>query len=444
MSCETVAHERGASALDPVSIIKPAQPQPDETSADSGYLTNGKDSGYSSLYNSPDGSGKIEERHERSRLGPFSATFRRTEDLKAFSLDIDPDVAARFEEIFPMIEHLLLGCLNTSGKRFYPVSIRLAVLGVTEADAKPRIAVFCHNNYARLMRRFFAREDVKELCKPIDDSVYAFDVHIINKPPLKHAAQNSLTLDFANSNGVFEDGRPFTSCGTAIRYQRDDGTTLIATLGGVVKVVGEDGSHSLFGMTVAHIFEDAGDEDDFWPGEDNESIDGSDEYMSSDDEGLRTPPKAATSLDHPLRLEEVDEKLILAADSIDIPPTKASWMENNAWESLEVKVMAKSGHGKDWALVQVAQSGSPPILLPNCMLRSASLSKPLVFLINQAPKSPRDGPRSIVISSASGLKYGNLSVSASKTMFSMNGFMDSYFIESSTCKPSYLLVSLLI
>jgi hypothetical protein len=290
------------------------------------------------------------------------------------------------------------------------------------------------------MRRFFARDDVKELCKPIDEPLYAFDVHIINKPPLKHAAQNPLTLDFANPKGVIgEDGKRVTSCGTAIRYRRDDGTTVFATLGGVVKIVGEDGGYSLFGMTVAHIFGEPGEGDDFWPGEDDESVDGSDEYMWSEDEGPQTPSKAATSLGHPLLLDEVDEKLNSAADSSDLPSTKASWMEDNVWEGLEVEVVAESGHGKDWALVKLAQSESPPILLPNRMLRNASPSKSLVYLIEQAPESPRNGPRSIVISSASGLKYGNLSVGAGKTMFSMNGFMDSYIIDSGNCKRSFFL-----
>jgi hypothetical protein len=436
MSCDVVAQSRAVPTLPPVSIFKPAQQPTDSISPDSDYLTRSKDSGYSSLDNSPDGLEKGEQsRHKRPRGGPLPFNLRRTEDLKAFGLDIEPTVAARFEDIFPTIEHLLLACLRTSGKRFYPVSIRLAVLGVTVADARPRIAVFCHSSYDKLMRRFFNRDDIKELCKPNDDSLYAFEVRIINKPPLKHAAKSPLTLDFANlEEGAGKDGKRLSSCGTAIRYRRSDGTTAFATLGGIVKLVGGDSDFSLFGMTVAHIFESSDEEDDFWPGEDDESVDESDEYMSNEDEEPQTPSRAASSLEPPLLLDEVNEKLIPAAELTDINATEASWMEDNVWKSLEVDVVAESGHGKDWALVKVAESDRPTILLPNRIPRDASSSVPSVYLKEQTLESVHIGSRSIVISSACGAKYGDFSVGVGKTMFSMNGFTNSYLITSGSRK----------
>ncbi|KAH6962646.1 hypothetical protein BKA56DRAFT_177024 [Ilyonectria sp. MPI-CAGE-AT-0026] len=210
--------------------------------------------------------------------------------LFEFKMDVAATKLARFREIVPEIERLLLNYLH-SAKHFFEssvpikaIAIRYLVIGKEVSDAKDCLVVFCSTaQYKRIKRFFENHKSAKALCEPPDLSAPCFRVIISPRPlnltvGVEHnrpqhnlaASSNSATkvsdselnqdrIDSASAIEVYCSSDQLsqeTLCGAPIRFFNGLGQVLHGTFGGIIKVVQSDGDFQLYGLTASHGFLD--------------------------------------------------------------------------------------------------------------------------------------------------------------------------------------------
>ena len=191
----------------------------------------GSDSGYGSTGNTTDGSTTEHSQDFADGVALPSRSFfeRKTTKLKLFDKEIPQLTQHRFHDLHelferPLIEYLIKAKVNPN-----PVSIKLKVMGESEATAKPWIVVLCSTAASKKIRQFLNQPQIKAEYQPLDtaDSFYpSFKVLVCNRPP-RPMAGTEIYADF--NEGA-------TMCGRMIKVGEAH-QSRFATLGGVIKYV---------------------------------------------------------------------------------------------------------------------------------------------------------------------------------------------------------------
>lgn len=205
-----------------------------------------------------------------SKTVPFPLPAEK--NLLLFKREAAPATIARFNEIVPEIERLLVQYIRTANKLFSstpycPMSIRYLVLGQPEADAKDCLVIFYPPSQCKRVKRFFDRHRaVKSLCEPPDLSAPSFRPIVKDLAPQLTTLQNgeeaqeSMNPEFSRetpgptSIEVHCSSTPpsdKTLCGTPIRFINHAGEARYGTFGGIIKLVQSDG-FKLLGLTAGH------------------------------------------------------------------------------------------------------------------------------------------------------------------------------------------------
>ncbi|TRX95934.1 hypothetical protein FHL15_003076 [Xylaria flabelliformis] len=212
------------------------------------------DSGYTSLSTTPSDKSLAIDRSKCLTRGPIiPLLFSKKKKVFFSDKPTDQPTRDRFRAIQPSFEKLLLEEIRghqKPGTRYRPISIRLAMVGMSENDAQPHIAIFCQPEQKRLIQAFVKKDIVVDIYRPKDLGAPAFEVVVFGNAP---------RLRFSSNIEVVTDARYLpatpreTLCGIPISYQNPNGQRRNATFGGLIKVVTAKGSIELFGMTAGHL-----------------------------------------------------------------------------------------------------------------------------------------------------------------------------------------------
>ena len=191
----------------------------------------GSDSGYGSTGNTTDGSTTEHSQDFADGVALPSRSFfeRKTTKLKPFDKEIPQLTQHRFHDLHELFERPLIEYLIKAKVYRDPISIKLRVLGESEATAKPWIVVSCSPAASKKIRQFFNQPQIKAAYQPAvdaDPSHPSFKVFVHNRPP-RPMAGTKIYADF--NNGA-------TMCGRMIKVGEAH-QSRFATLGGLIRYV---------------------------------------------------------------------------------------------------------------------------------------------------------------------------------------------------------------
>ncbi|KAL6808354.1 hypothetical protein V8C40DRAFT_259689 [Trichoderma camerunense] len=410
------------------------------------------DSGYATAMPSPEQSQTVSAVCSASAIPTKTVPFPlpTEKNLLLFKREAVPATIARFNEIVPEIERLLVQYIRTANKLFSsttpyrPMSIRYLVLGKSEADAKDCLVVFCPPSQCKRVKRFFDNHRaVKNLCEPPDLSAPSFRPVVKDLAPqltVLHSGEEALestdsefsreipgstSIEVYCSSPAPSDK---TLCGTPIRFTNHVGETRYGTFGGIIKLVQNDG-FELYGLTAGHGLLDW--EDSPLPTSDSDSMNDDDSSidegsidedmkelleLESSDGSISSPePEAAdSSLSHP------DPKL---------EETKLSekWAFEHSQKLGNIlstpKYYAKgSGQYLDWALIEIDASKHQPNYHPSLKSKNLELTAAQKRLTPAALGQP-----AIMIGGSQGCIPGTLSSLPARLMLGHGqSFVDAY------------------
>lgn len=206
----------------------------------------GPDSGYASMENTPDSSTTDHSQDFADGVTiPSRRLFeRKVTKLRHFDKEIPQFTQHRFHDLHELFERPLCESLTKANVKCNAISVKLRVLGESEATAKPWIMILCDKAASKKIRQFFNQPQIKaEYHPPKPDSFLpSFKVLVCDRPPRLMAGTE-----------VYGDcDEKATMCGRIIRIG-DAHRSRFATLGGVMKIVKPPGIIMLYGMTAGHI-----------------------------------------------------------------------------------------------------------------------------------------------------------------------------------------------
>ncbi|OPB36108.1 hypothetical protein A0O28_0108820 [Trichoderma guizhouense] len=397
------------------------------------------DSGYATAMPSPEQSQTVAPVCGVSTIPTKTVPFPLPgeKNLLLFKREVVPATIARFNEIVPEIERLLVQYIRTANKLFSstvsyrPMSIRYLVLGKSEADAKDCLVVFCPPSQCKRVKRFFDKHRaVKSLCEPPDLSAPSF------RPVVKDLAPQLTVLQSGEEAQEFTGPTSIevhcsstppsdkTLCGTPIRFTNHTGEARNGTLGGIIKLIHSDG-FELYGLTAGHGLLDwedyplpAGD----WDSIDDDDDDSIDEDMrellelESSDGSISSPEPEATdpSSGHPEpKLEEMK--------------ISETWAFEHSQKLGNILPRPKhhtkgSGQYLDWALIEIDASKHQPNYHPSLKSKNLELTAAQKRLTPAALGQP-----AIMIGGSQGCIPGTLSSLPARLMLG-NGqsFVNAY------------------
>ncbi|KAK8023563.1 hypothetical protein PG993_011629 [Apiospora rasikravindrae] len=169
----------------------------------------------------------------------------------------DQESLHHYGDAINRISNLLLEDLlrwDAEGLQVHPFAIRPAMFGKSEADARLWMVVCCDERLHRHTKRFFNKQQVRELFEPPERPDVAFKVYIATSviPLARPVAQMpaSVIHGFAHNNEL---------CGAPLwLFNPDTSAARQVTLGGVLKVA-TDGRERCFGITVGHAVDEPED-----------------------------------------------------------------------------------------------------------------------------------------------------------------------------------------
>ena len=191
----------------------------------------GFDSGYGSTGNTTDGSTTTDHSQDFADgvALPSRRIFeRRVTKLRLFDREIPQLTQHRFHDLHELFERPLYDHLVEAKINPHPISLKLKVLGESEATAKPWIVILCSKAASKRVRHFFNQQHIKADYQPSNPDSFSpsFEIFVCNRPP-RPMAGIEIYGDF---------GRRPTMCGSIIRVGEAD-QARFATLGGVIKYV---------------------------------------------------------------------------------------------------------------------------------------------------------------------------------------------------------------
>lgn len=360
----------------------------------------------------------------------------KTKSKLVFNTQIDQLHIARFYAIQAPIE-MLLGRYASkkpfikNAMRQKPMAIRLMTLGDKADDAKPHIVVFCAPELRKRLQHFFdADKLVQAYYKPDDASLPAFDVVVCGcEPKLRNDTTASAvweTVDDMLLGVCIETRFQGTYCGTPIQFHAN-GKSRNATVGGVVKLMDNDGKLSIWGLTAGHtaraclVDDDSVSDDDMDACSDMEHDDSYFDDSASEDgisEDENTP-------DLETALEEATE---LKEDNDDMPWKFKRPMSfgDAVISSVQSSEAGSQSNGYfDWALVPIP--GASENLIPE---HTSWVTKSSIKRICMEPPSQNLTDKPIfVIRAGGGLQRGRLLPQPSRIRISPgDDFVDVYVV----------------
>ena len=373
----------------------------------------GTDSGYASAAATPD----------RASLDGSGSTFeyragkvfkRKVTKLRMFDKEISSAVQDRFLDLVELFDRPLYGFVSKTASGPSAISIKLKTLGECEATAKPWIVVQCDATVSKRVQQFFNRVEVKSEMQPgdLDQSLPNFEVIVTARPPRPIALTTGCDV-FAS----FNPHAP-TLCGKTITTRLSDETRM-ATIGGVIKVVGSDNSVVLYGMTAGHVFatedpiEDEAYQYDFGEEPDNSFALGEPDDVNDDPDG------SCLSVSEDVFELDLDPKE--AQDLHYGPPNEPLYQDpcqDDTWRSLwsvagRTSVLSSDNQrdkqNLDWSLIEIEDRS---LYRPNVLVLA---DKGHRFVVGEELKeSSRRSTRIeagrpvIIICGVSGAKWGRL------------------------------------
>ncbi|KAJ4865690.1 rad4 transglutaminase-like domain-containing protein [Trichoderma breve] len=415
----------------------------DSPSAKDGVLS---DSGYATAMPSPEQSQTVAAVCGASAIPTKTVPFPlpTEKNLFLFKREAVPATIARFNEIVPEIERLLVKYIRTANKLFSssapyrPMSIRYLVLGKSEADAKDCLVVFCPPSQYKRVKRFFDKHRaVKSLCAPPDLSAPSFRPVVKDLAPQLtvlqsgEEAQESTDSKFSRetpsptSIEVHCSSTPpsdKTLCGTPIRFINHAGEARNGTLGGIIKLAQSDG-FELYGLTAGHGLLDW--EDPLLPTSDSGSMDDDDSSIDDDMKELLELETSDGSISSP-EPEAADSSPSHPEPKLEVKLSD-TWAFEHSQKLGNVLPRPKhytkaSGQYLDWALIEIDASKHKPNYHPSLK------SKNLELVTAQKKLTPAAlGQPAIMIGGSQGCISSTLSSLPARLMLGHGqSFVDAY------------------
>ncbi|KAL7625218.1 hypothetical protein AAE478_004433 [Parahypoxylon ruwenzoriense] len=213
------------------------------------------DSGYCSQSTTPNEKPPESTRAVSIQEGLSYFPFPKKKKISFINKEIDELARERFRAIQSYLEKLLLEEIRSHqkpGTKYKPMSMRLAMMGTSDGDARPHIVVLCQSAHEGLIRRFAKQNIITDICRPGDQNTPSFEIVVLGNAPRLRT-----TVVYANVITTAKIDWPSppknTLCGVPISFRHfPSGRRQNATLGGIIKVVTAAGDVELFGMTTAH------------------------------------------------------------------------------------------------------------------------------------------------------------------------------------------------
>ncbi|KAK1465930.1 hypothetical protein CMEL01_11922 [Colletotrichum melonis] len=218
------------------------------------------DSGYSSpddpaIFDSRD---RLQESKARPKGIPVKLGGR---DLLRFKITPDKSTRDRFSHVINQIEPLLLARLKKkTGERIGLIAFRSMILGTAAENAHEHIVVLCPSQLLDTINEFFEKTKIiKELCEP-SDQIPSISIIVEGREPRMMAQLLHSVMAMGphpqSPDDIYMPGMQSLS-GQCVVAKDTLGIAIIATCGGMIKVVDKTGKRMLYGMTAGHVFNDA-------------------------------------------------------------------------------------------------------------------------------------------------------------------------------------------
>lgn len=317
------------------------------------------DSGYASQFATPDQSLTSECSHSGFPKGvvlPSRGLFpRKVTLLKPFDKEIPEATQHRFRDLRALFDEPLIRYLASvkPDVQLNSISIKLMVLGESEASAKPFVVVLCDWRIKKSLEKYFNQRGVRQHFQShdFDPDIPSLDVVVYGKrpKPIALTGRTEVRGDFG------KDASIGTLCGATIEVVSPSGPRT-ARIGGVVSVVGFGKPPTLYAITAGHIIHQEpipdyksaagrdGDDDNDAPG--NESEDEEDLFLQSE--------AFEIDLDGEEPCEE-QEIRIASSTSGAIQPagTVSASSSRIGFIALSSHLAPNEGFNTDWALVEL-------------------------------------------------------------------------------------------
>lgn len=412
------------------------------------------DSGYATAIPSPEQSQTVSAVCSASAIPSKTVPFPLPgeKNLLLFKREAVPATIARFNEIVPEIERLLVQYIRTATKLFSsttsyrPMSIRYLVLGKSEADTKDCLVVFCPPSQCKRVKRFFEKHRaVKNLCEPPDLSAPSFRPVVKDLAPqltVLQSGEEAQESTSPTSIEVYCSSTPpsdKTLCGTPILFTNHAGEARHGTLGGIIKLVQSDG-FELYGLTAGHGLLDW--EDSLLPTSDSDYMDDDDSYIDegSIDEDMKELLELESSdgsISSP-ETEAADSPLSHPEPKLEETKLSEKWAFEHSQRLGNILPRPKhhtkgGGQYLDWALIEIDASKHQPNYHPSLKSKNLELTAAQKKLTLAAL-----GQSAIMIGGSQGCIPGTLSSLPARLMLGHGqSFVDTYTLslQDHTSKP---------
>ncbi|KAF3057495.1 Protein PNG1 [Trichoderma lentiforme] len=348
------------------------------------------DSGYATAMPSPEQSQTVAIVCSASAIPTKTVPFPlpTEKNFLLFKREAAPATIARFNEIVPEIERLLVQYIRTATKLFSsttsyrPMSIRYLVLGKSEADAKDCLVVFCPPSQCKRVKRFFEKHRaVKNLCEPPDLSAPSFRPIVKDLAPqltVLQSGEEAQESTGPTSIEVYCSSMPpsdKTLCGTPISFTNHAGEARYGTLGGIIKLVQSDG-FELYGLTAGHGLLDW--EDSPLPASDWDSMDDDDSSIDEDMRELLELESSDGSISSP-EPEAADSSPSHPEPKLEDIKLSETWAFEHSQKLGNILPWPKhhtkgSGQYLDWALIEIDAAKHQPNYHPSLKSKNLELS----------------------------------------------------------------------
>ncbi|RYC60051.1 hypothetical protein CHU98_g6171 [Xylaria longipes] len=380
------------------------------------------DSGYTSLSTTPSEKSLRSDRVKSLHRGAIPLLFFTKKKVVFIDKPTDQSTKTRFRAIQPSFEKLLLEEMRghqKPGTRYKPISTRLAMMGTSENDAQPHIAVFCQPEQKRLIQAFVKKDIVVDIYRPKDLDAPSFEVIVFGNAPRLRLSESNIEVitDAGNLPATPRD----TLCGIPISFQHPNGQRRNATLGGIIKVVTAKGSIELLGMTAGHVL------DEWHHDSDEDMLDA--RSPQNTNPAFPSPPQDDGSFVNETNEDEYSDYEL---DYIPFSEFPGALVEDEGalWDFQNLTILGEvidvskedairsAGQRYDWALFR-------PILYK--MNRVPANPKVQLSICNKRPGTVKNR-RVTVLSSPTGCKVGSILSEPGRILLGGEEFVDAFMI----------------
>ena len=140
---------------------------------------------------------------------------RKVTSLRSFDKESTEATRCRFYDLRKLFDKPLYRylTLNKPEAQIDSISIKLMVLGESEASAKPWVVVLCDAAISKPVKKYFNQRIVRQefQCHDVDPVLPPLQVVVCDRPPRRMGATDSVEI-YGDS---WSEGLPITLCGTS-------------------------------------------------------------------------------------------------------------------------------------------------------------------------------------------------------------------------------------